>query len=89
MGDMTASTEVLLPTGIVRSGAEEFAGRIRSFLHLHLREFIFVLLVIIFIFIIRKISYRIMASRARKKVPESTNTWFKWEDFEEWKKQRR
>lgn len=88
MVNMTESEMSLLPSGVIRSQAEEFAGRFYAFLHLHLKEFLFVLIVIFIFLIFRKISFSVMAVRTKKIIPESTNTWFKWEDFEAWKKER-
>lgn len=85
-----AETEAYtLPTTVFRDQVREMTGRIYSFLLFHLREVIITLFLIIVIILILKFKNYMISKRARKEMPESTNDWFSWEEFEEWKKSER
>ena len=79
-------TEASLPTAVFREHAQNFAGRVYTFLLLHLREFLLCVVLVLLIVLFFKVRSRALARRAKKEEPTSTNTWFSWEDFEEWRK---
>lgn len=86
---MVETEAVRLPTAVFRDQVKDFTGRVYSFLFLHLREVFICLLVILIVIIAFKIRNRSIARRAKKEEPTSTNNWFSWEDFEEWRKSQK
>ena len=85
-----AETEAYtLPTTVFRDQVRQMTGRIYSFLLFHLMEVFLVVIFIIIVFLIFKFKNHMISKRAKKEVPESTNTWFSWEEFEKWQKEQR
>lgn len=82
-------TEARLPTAVFRENAQNFAGRVYSFLHLHLREFFLCIVLVLLIVLFLKVRSRALARRAKKEEPKSTNNWFSWEDFEQWRESQK
>lgn len=82
-------TEYRLPTAIFRDKVREFAGEIYSLLLSHLKEAVFVLIIILIIVLVFVIKNRMMAYRAKRLKPESTNDWFDWKEFREWQEEQK
>lgn len=82
-------TEASLPTAVFREQAQNFAGRVYSFLLLHLREFFLCVILVLLIVLFFKVRSRALARRAKKEEPISTNNWFSWEDFEQWRESQK
>lgn len=82
---MVETEAYTLPTTVFRDQVREMTGRIYSFLLFHLKEVVITLLLIFVIVMIFKFKNFMISKRAKKEVPESTNNWFSWEEFEEWK----
>lgn len=79
-------TEVVmkLPTSVLRDQAESLAGSFYNFLLLHLDILYLIVGIIICFFLIRFFKNLIFSKRAKRNIPESTNTWFDWEEFKKW-----
>lgn len=78
-------TEVYkLPTAVFRDSVKGKVGEIYSYLLSNIEIFFLIAFLIILYFVIRNIRYALMKRKAKKNRPESTNTWFNWEEFEKW-----
>ena len=86
---MIETEAVRLPTAVFRDQVKDWTGRVYSFLFLHLREVLICLLIILIVVIVFKIRNKAIARRAKKEEPKSTNIWFSWEDFEQWRKSQK
>ena len=79
-------TEVVmkLPTSVLRDQAESLAGSFYNFLLLHLDILYLIVGVIVLFFVIRFLKNLYLSRLAKRNIPESTNTWFDWEEFKKW-----
>lgn len=82
---MVETEAYTLPTTVFKDQVREMTGRIYSFLFFHLKEVVITLVLILIIVMIFKLKNLLISKRAKKEVPESTNNWFSWEEFEEWR----
>lgn len=73
-----------MPTAIFRDSVKGKVGEIYSYLLSHIYIVLLILLIILLYFLIRSIRYALMKRKAKKNLPESTNTWFDWKEFEKW-----
>ena len=79
-------TEVVykLPTSVLKDQAESLAGSFYNFLLLHLDILYLIVGLIILFFVVRFLKNLYLSILAKRNVPESTNTWFDWEEFKKW-----
>lgn len=82
---MTETEVVLkLPTSVIKDQAENLAGSFYNFLLLHLNVVFLIVGIIVLFFVIRFLKNLYLSILAKRNVPESTNTWFDWEEFIKW-----
>ena len=87
---MIETEAVRLPTAVFRDQVKDWTGRVYiPSCFLHLREVLICLLIILIVVIVFKIRNKAIARRAKKEEPKSTNNWFSWEDFEQWRKSQK
>lgn len=86
---MVETEAIRLPTAVFRDQVKAWTGRVYSFLFLHLREVFVCLLILLIAVIVFKIRNKAIARRAKKEEPKSTNNWFSWEDFEQWRESQK
>lgn len=86
---MVETEDVRLPTAVFRDQVKAWTGRVYTFLFLHLREVLICVLIILIVVIVFKIRNKAIARRAKKEEPKSTNNWFSWEDFEQWRESQK
>lgn len=86
---MTETEAIKLPTAVLRENVEGFVGRCNTFLLLHYKYFMLIACIIVFLILFFKMKNRLLARRAKRYEFKSTNQWFSWEDFEEWKREQR
>lgn len=84
---MTESEVVQLPSSVLRESVQSFTGSVYRSLFQYRYVVLIILISLALFFVIRTILYSLLKRRARKNIPESTNTWFKWEDFRTWQKE--
>lgn len=84
MTEMMETEAYRLPTAIFRDSVKGKVGEIYSYLLSNIEIVFLIAFLILLYFILRNIRYAIMKRKARKNKPESTNTWFDWEDFKKW-----
>ena len=79
-------TEVVmkLPTSVLKDQAESLAGSFYNFLLLHLDILYLIVGIIVLFFVIRFLKNLYLSILAKRHIPESTNTWFDWEEFRKW-----
>lgn len=79
-------TEVVmkLPTSVLKDQAQSLAGSFYDFLLLHLDIIFLIVGVIILFFLIRFLKNIYLSILAKRNIPESTNKWFDWKEFEKW-----
>lgn len=84
-------TEVIyqLPTSVLKDKAQSLAGSFYNFLLLHLNIILLIVGIIILFFVIRFCKNLYLSILAKKRKPESTNTWFDWKEFREWQEKQK
>lgn len=81
-------TEVYIrPTAQLREQVQNFTGGVFRSLFDN-REYIYLVIIcLILFFVLRTLKYARMKAKAKRNKPDSTNTWFKWEEFRAWQKE--
>ena len=82
---MTESEVVRLPTAVLKDTVTEKVGVLYSYFFQYRKYVLLVVLLIILLFLLKKVRTNNIGRKAKKIKPESTNTWFNWEDFKKWK----
>ena len=89
MISQTESELVQMPTAIFRDKVNALTDTIYGYLLEHIFIVGIIAAVIFLIIIVLFIRNASVRSRAKRMLPDSTNEWFSWKEFEIWQKEQK